>query len=45
VAVAIAMDGEDRAAGITFALACFELAGKEAPAFGRYSEMDDGESR
>ena len=37
---AIAMDGEDQADGIAFALACYEMAGKEPPDFGRFSEED-----
>ena len=36
--VAIAMEGDDQANGIAFALACYELAGKEAPDFGRLAE-------
>ena len=40
VAVATAMQGEDQANGIAFALACYGLAGKEAPDFGRFPEHD-----
>ena len=34
----IAMDGDDQANGIAFALACYEMAGKVAPEFGGFSE-------
>ena len=34
----IALDGDDQANGMAFALACYEMAGKEAPEFGRFSE-------
>ena len=36
--LATAMKGEDQANGIAFALACYELSGKEAPDFGRFAE-------
>ena len=42
VTVATAMEGEDQANGIAVALACYEMAGKEAPDVGRFGERDNG---